>query len=190
MSRCSCHACSSEVTVFCADCLEAFCAAHNKALHIAHPLHKRTSVADKQAASAVMLHTSAETLRTVVGELAQRLSAELSTASAKRDALQQQLSDLEKKLRTKEATCASTQAQLTNVQGMLTSLVSGSDRQVVDICASAIAGGTLQLNKRMPEGLLHTLSVSQQEHFHRVLPHVEQVSQPLVQCDGASLAAC
>ncbi len=196
MPRCSYRLCIAEASVFCSHCQAAFCAAHDEALHIAHPLHPRTTVAAKQAASSVALQKSAEKLRSTVDGIAQKLSAELTVADSERQsaadslsALKQQLSDQEKNLRAKESVCSKKQEQLTSVQSMLTSLMSGSDTDVIDICANAIAAGTLQLHF-IPDGLLRELTSMQREHFKRLLPDVKPVNQQLVQSDGSSFAGC
>jgi hypothetical protein len=178
--------------VFCSDCLEAFCAAHDKALHIARPSHKRTSMADKKAAAVCMQKEAAEKLRVMLEKQVRLSLDDVAASDAAVDELQQQLDATEAKLRTKKQQRDSQQKQLVGLQAKQNLLQAASDSEVINVCAQAIADGSLQLEPHiaLPEGLLSQLTNEQLKHFMRLLPDVQPVRQRSTDWLAMSFAGC
>ncbi len=147
-------------------------------LHIARSLHKRTSVAEKQAATAGMLKDAAECVRASLKEQLYYSAATVAASNAEVDVLQQQLETVEAKLRTKEQERNAQQKLLSDLQAKQDLLCSSSDSEVVNICAASLADGSLELHSRFefPDGLLRRLSSEQQHHLQRLLPGIKAVS--------------
>ncbi len=116
-------------------------------------------------------------------EVATADEAEEKEEQASVDVLKQQLADASSRLgaagRKLEEKRQQRTAQKARVQSLETKyrlMQVASDRKAIDIAAAAIADGTLQLNKRMPEGLLRQITSEQKKHFRRLLPDVRLVS--------------
>jgi hypothetical protein len=142
---------------------------YDAALHFAHPSHERKA-AVRAAEADDLLAESARKLRAAVETGVELSGKDVAAAKAAVDQLAAHLTAATKELHAQQACMATLRATAQRLR-------SASDRETVDICAKAIADGTLQLSKRMPEGLLRELTSEQRQHFMRLLPDVEPVSQ-------------
>ncbi len=88
-----------------------------------------------------------------------------------------QLAIANSKLAEMQQQCKYKKARVESLETKQRAMQAASDRKAIDIAAAAIADGTLQLHKRIPDGLLRQLTTEQKQHFKRLLPGVKLVSQ-------------
>ncbi len=177
--RCSYGSCGAIASCFCVHCHQLFCGPHDQTVHILRSRHERVQLAmQPHDWLEGDIHAAAVKLRSEWDEQITSSAANVAAADSEIEALRRHLADAQRELQTKQQQHQTQLARLTALRAQRKKMTAASDLEVIDLCAKAIAEGTLQLDTATwPSGVLRELTSKQREHFTRLLPDVKPVRQ-------------